>query len=195
MDQLQKWILWSGYGWNAGTQSGLSDNQSDTISLLSRGLWAGVTRWRKYQKVSCIFSSEQRRTADILGVFWILHDTGYAVSEIPYTERKWWNRKVCGSIADPACSWNHQYVQHFFTGFEQTILCDWNVWKAVKCLCGYSLQGNGEHRCIKESSRWGHTDLWEKRTGCNSFSLLCKATFFYQWNAAKSWGQVRCFLP
>ena len=44
--------------------------------------------------------------------FWILHDTGYAVSEIPYTERKWWNRKVCGSIADPACSWNHQYVQY-----------------------------------------------------------------------------------
>ena len=97
--------------------------------------------------------TEQRRTADILGVFWILHDTGYAVSEIPYAERKWWNRKVSGSITDPACSWNHQYVQYFFTGFEQTILCDWNVRKAVKCLCGYSLQSNGEHRCIKESSR------------------------------------------
>ena len=36
---------------------------------------------------------------------------------------------------------------------NKTILCDWNVWKAVKCLCGYSLQSNGEHRCIKESSR------------------------------------------
>ena len=45
-----------------------------------------------------------------LGVFWILHDTGYAVSEIPYTERKWWNWKVCGSITDPVCSWNHQYA-------------------------------------------------------------------------------------
>ena len=88
-----------------------------------------------------------------LGVFWILHDTGYAVSEIPYTERKWWNWKVGGSIADPACRWNHQYVQHFSTGSEQTILCDWNVRKIVKCLCGYSMQGNGEYRCIKESGR------------------------------------------
>ena len=65
-----------------------------------------------------ILSSEQRRTADILGVFWILHDTGYAVSKISYAERKWWNRKVCSSIANPVCGRNHQYVQHFFTGFK-----------------------------------------------------------------------------
>ena len=154
--KYKKEVLKTNYVWDSG--KGLWT--SSTVSgILKNPVYTGAVVIRKHERPSyklkykkAIPLEEMELVPDaheaiiskeefdrVLGVFWILHDTGYAVSEIPYTERKWWNRKVCGSITDPVCGWNHQYVQHFFTGFEQTILCDWNVRKATKCLCGYSM--------------------------------------------------------
>ena len=56
-----------------------------------------------------------------------MHDTGYVqFQKFLTTGNGGTERSVAVSLIQHVVG-IQQYVQHFFRGFEQTILCDWNV--------------------------------------------------------------------
>ena len=99
-------------------------------------------------------------------------DTGYAVSEIPYPERKWWNRKVCGKSFD-------QHVVGHNSAFLYRI---WNkrfyatgMYGKLLNACDIPCKAMEKHRCIKKLLV--NALIYEKRDRMLFISLLMQSCF------------------
>ena len=73
------------------------------------------------------------------------------------------------------------HVQHSLQDLNKRFYATGMYGKLLNACGGYSLQSNGEHRCIKESSSGEDTLIYEKKgQDAIHFHSYAKLLFFYQ---------------